>query len=233
MNVKIHPSWARVLKEDFEAPYFAELTERIRMEYAQGRVFPPAGLLFNAFDLTPFDEVKVVILGQDPYHNDGQAMGLSFSVPEGFALPPSLQNIYKEMKDDLELPFTPTSGDLTYLARQGVFLLNTILTVRAYNARSHHGLGWEQFTNSVIRHLSDEREHLVFILWGADAQEKAQYIDSSRHLILRAPHPSPLSAHRGFFGRHHFSQANYFLVCHQQTPIQWAQEQPNTFFTLP
>lgn len=227
MNVKIHPSWSAVLQSEFDAPYFKELTDRVRAEYTQGqvRVFPPARLLFNAFDLTPFDEVKVVILGQDPYHNDGQAMGLSFSVPEGFPFPPSLQNIYKEMKDDLELSHMPLSGDLTYLARQGVFLLNTILTVRAYSARSHHGIGWERFTDSVIRRLSEGREHLVFMLWGSDAQSKAQFIDESKHLVLRAPHPSPLSAHRGFFGKHHFSKANYFLLSHHITPIQWAREQ--------
>lgn len=229
MNVKIHPSWAKVLQDDFDAPYFEELTEHLRTEYGQTKVFPPAGLMFNAFNLTPFDEVKVVILGQDPYHNDGQAMGLSFSVPDGFAFPPSLQNIFKEMTDDLELGQLPLSGDLTYLAEQGVFLLNTILTVRAYNARSHHGIGWERFTDSVIRHLSEERDHLVFMLWGSDAQGKAQFIDGTRHLILRAPHPSPLSAYRGFFGKHHFSKANYYLVSHHISPIRWSREEEMDF----
>lgn len=220
MQVNIHPSWQKILQDDFDMPYFETLTKRVRYAYQNGVVYPPAGLIFNAFNLTPFDEVKVVILGQDPYHNPGQAMGLSFSVPDGMPLPPSLQNIFKEASDDLQLP-APTSGDLTHWASQGVLLLNTILTVEAHQPRSHHSFGWQILTDKVIELLNKKRDGIVFILWGSDAQRKEGQIDHTKHLVLKAPHPSPLSAYRGFFGTKPFSQANYFLISKGKLPIRW------------
>lgn len=220
MKVQIDPSWNEALREEFEKPYFETLTHKIKEAYTTTIVFPPGRLIFNAFNLTPFHEVKVVLLGQDPYHNLGQAMGLSFSVPSGIPLPPSLQNIYKELSDDLGITAPPT-GDLTHWARQGVLLLNTTLTVEAHTPRSHWGWGWEQLTDKVIQLLSQQLEHLVFILWGSDAQRKEIFIDPQKHLILKAPHPSPLSSYRGFFGCKHFSQTNYYLLQHNKQPIRW------------
>lgn len=220
MNVRIDESWKKRLQSEFEAPYFKELTDFVRQEYATTRVYPPGSQMFAAFDACPFEQVKVVILGQDPYHEPGQAHGLCFSVNDGVPFPPSLQNIFKEIHDDLGTPI-PTSGNLTRWARQGVLLLNATLTVRAHQAGSHQNKGWEQFTDAVIHALAQEREHLVFILWGSYAQRKGDFIDRNRHLVLQSPHPSPLSAHRGFFGNRHFSRANEYLQAHGITPIQW------------
>ena len=220
MNVRIDESWKKRLQSEFEAPYFKELTDFVRQEYATTRVYPPGSQMFAAFDACPFEQVKVVILGQDPYHEPGQAHGLCFSVNDGVPFPPSLQNIFKEIHDDLGTPI-PTSGNLTRWARQGVLLPNATLTVRAHQAGSHQNKGWEQFTDAVIHALAQEREHLVFILWGSYAQRKGDFIDRNRHLVLQSPHPSPLSAHRGFFGNRHFSRANEYLQAHGITPIQW------------
>lgn len=220
MNVKIHPSWNQELAEEWEKPYFAQLVHFVRNEYRSQAVFPPGKQIFAAFDSTPFASVKVVILGQDPYHEPGQAHGLCFSVNDGVPFPPSLQNIFKEVHDDTGAPI-PASGNLTRWAQQGVLLLNATLTVRQGVAGSHQGQGWEAFTDAVIQHLSDSREHLVFILWGSFAIRKGSHINRMRHLVLTSPHPSPLSAYRGFFGNHHFSQANAYLAQHGQTPIQW------------
>lgn len=218
--IRIHPSWREALASEFSAPYFSALTEFVRAEYAAGTCYPPAGEIFAAFDRCPFPEVKVVLLGQDPYHGAGQAEGLCFSVRDGVLPPPSLQNIFKELHDDLGVP-VPTSGSLRRWADQGVLLLNATLTVRAGAAGSHQGRGWETFTDAAIRALSSQREHLVFLLWGAYAGRKAALIDRSRHCILTAPHPSPLSAYRGFFGSHPFSQANAYLATHGLQPISW------------
>lgn len=218
--IRIHPSWREALASEFSAPYFSALTEFVRAEYAAGTCYPPAGEIFAAFDRCPFPEVKVVLLGQDPYHGAGQAEGLCFSVRDGVPTPPSLQNIFKELHDDLGVP-VPTSGSLRRWADQGVLLLNATLTVRAGAAGSHQGRGWETFTDAAIRALSSQREHLVFLLWGAYAGRKAALIDRSRHCILTAPHPSPLSAYRGFFGSHPFSQANAYLATHGLQPISW------------
>jgi len=220
MNVRIEASWHCRLASEFEKPYFAQLAEFVRREYAAGPCFPPGKHIFNAFEQTPFEQVKVVILGQDPYHDVGQAHGLCFSVQDGVAFPPSLKNIFQEIHDETGAPI-PTSGNLTRWAKQGVFLLNTCLTVRAHQAFSHSGQGWESFTDAVIQTLSREREGLVFLLWGAPAGRKASLIDGSRHLILRSAHPSPLSAYRGFFGNKHFIQCNQYLVQHGQQPIVW------------
>lgn len=220
MQVKIHPSWASRLQSEFDAPYFQQLTQFVKQEYASGPCYPPGPEIFNAFNLCPFPEVKVVIIGQDPYHEPGQAEGLCFSVKDGVQKPPSLVNIFKEIEDDLGRP-APTTGSLRRWAEQGVFLLNATLTVRAHQAGSHQGHGWETFTDAVIRRLSEEREHLVFILWGSFAQRKGQVIDRSRHLVLASAHPSPLSAYRGFFGNHHFSRANDYLIEHGLQPISW------------
>ncbi|MBQ0063473.1 MAG: uracil-DNA glycosylase [Prevotella sp.] len=220
MDVRIEDSWKQELAEEFEKPYFKELTDFVREEYSHHRCFPPARLIFNAFDLCPFPAVKVVIIGQDPYHEPGQAHGLCFSVNEGVTFPPSLQNIFKEIESDLEHA-SQSQGDLSEWAKQGVLLLNATLTVRAHHAGSHQSHGWETFTDVVIKTLAEKRENLVFILWGSYAQQKATYIDATKHLILRSPHPSPLSAHRGFFGNHHFSQANGYLTAHNKTPIEW------------
>lgn len=220
MDVKIEESWKTQLKEEFEKEYFAGLTNFVRNEYQTKQIFPPAKLIFNAFEHTPFDKVKVVILGQDPYHNDGQAHGLSFSVNDGIQFPPSLINIFKEINTDLGVP-VPKSGNLTRWADQGVLLLNATLTVQAHQAGSHQNKGWENFTDAAIKKLADERENIVFLLWGSYAQKKAAFIDSNKHLILRSVHPSPLSAHRGFFGNKHFSQINEYLISKGLTPIQW------------
>jgi uracil-DNA glycosylase len=220
MVVRIEASWERRLHGEFEKDYFARLTQFVRSEYATATVYPPGKLIFNAFDLCPFDKVKVVIIGQDPYHGPGQAHGLCFSVNEGIPFPPSLRNIFKEIQDDLGTP-VPASGDLTRWAEQGVLLLNATLTVRAGQAGSHQRQGWEEFTDAAIRALATEREHLVFILWGAYAQKKGAFIDRSRHLVLASAHPSPLSAYNGFFGNKHFSRTNAYLVEHGETPIQW------------
>ena len=220
MEVRIEHSWKERLQEEFDKPYFRTLTDFVRQEYASGVVYPPARLIFNAFDLCPFDDVKVVIIGQDPYHGPGQAHGLCFSVNEGVQFPPSLNNIFKEIHDDLGKPI-PATGDLTRWERQGVLLLNATLTVRQHQAGSHQGRGWETFTDAVIRKLNDERENLVFILWGSYAQKKGAVIDRSRHLVLQSVHPSPLSAYAGFFGNHHFSKANEWLKEHGMAEIDW------------
>lgn len=221
MNVKIHDSWAERLGNEFAQPYFSQLTDFVRHEYATTTCYPPGRLIFNAFNLCPFDSVKVVIIGQDPYHEAGQAMGLSFSVPDGVAMPPSLQNIFKEMQGDLGIG-VPQSGNLTRWAEQGVLLLNATLTVRAHQAGSHQRHGWERFTDAAISRLSEGRDHLVFILWGGYARSKASLIDRSRHLVLESVHPSPLSANRGgWFGNHHFSRCNEYLAGHGMGPINW------------
>lgn len=223
MDVKIEPGWKSALAGEFEKPYFSCLTEKVREEYADypGRVYPPASRIFAAFDNTPFDNVKVVILGQDPYHGPGQANGLAFSVNPGVSLPPSLRNIFTEVRNDTGL-LPPTSGDLSNWASQGVLLLNSVLTVRDGSPKSHSGIGWETFTESALRVLTESRSGLVFILWGADAIRRGAFIDRSRHLVLESPHPSPLSAHRGFFGNRHFSKANEYLQAHGQSPILWS-----------
>ena len=221
MAVKIEPSWKQRLEGEFEQPYFTQLTTRVRQEYRQYSCYPPGSLIFNAFNLCPFDKVKVVIIGQDPYHEPGQAMGLSFSVPDGVPMPPSLINIFREISSDLGKAMPPT-GNLTRWAQQGVMLLNATLTVRAHQAGSHQRMGWETFTDAVIRTLNAGRDHLVFILWGSYARSKAAYIDRTRHLVLESVHPSPLSANRGgWFGNHHFSHANAFLASHGMEPIDW------------
>lgn len=221
MNVKINDSWAERLGNEFAQPYFSQLTDFVRHEYATTTCYPPGRLIFNAFNLCPFDSVKVVIIGQDPYHEAGQAMGLSFSVPDGVAMPPSLQNIFKEIEGDLGIG-VPQSGNLTRWAEQGVLLLNATLTVRAHQAGSHQRHGWERFTDAAISRLSEGRDHLVFILWGGYARSKASLIDRSRHLVLESVHPSPLSANRGgWFGNHHFSRCNDYLAGHGMDPINW------------
>ncbi|MGN1259655.1 MAG: uracil-DNA glycosylase [Alloprevotella sp.] len=220
MKVQIEPGWAARLQTEFDAPYFRELTDFVRAEYQAGPCYPPGPKIFNAFNLCPFDRVKVVLLGQDPYHEPGQAEGLCFSVADGVPFPPSLRNIFSEIEADLSRP-VPTSGSLRRWAEQGVLLLNATLTVRAHQAGSHQGHGWERFTDTVIARLSAEREHLVFILWGSYAQRKGAVVDTSRHLVLKSAHPSPLSAYRGFFGNHHFTLANDYLIRHGLTPISW------------
>lgn len=217
----IDESWYRVLQPQFDAPYFSDLKTFLVSEKRQYTVYPPGPLIFNAFNLTPFDKVKVVILGQDPYHGPMQAHGLSFSVPDGVPFPPSLNNIFKELHDDLGIVI-PSSGNLEKWAREGVLLLNASLTVRAGQAASHSHHGWEQFTDAAIRALSEQREHIVFILWGNYAIAKQSLIDSNKHLILKSVHPSPLSASRGFFGCHHFSKANHYLKNNGITPIDWS-----------
>lgn len=220
MNVQIEESWKLYLREEFEKPYFSELSENVRKKYLSTTVFPQPKLVFNAFTHCPFNKVKVVILGQDPYHGPGQAMGLSFSVPDGVRIPPSLKNIYKEIQNDIGITM-PESGNLEHWADQGVLLLNATLTVEAGNAGSHQGLGWETFTDAVIKTISSEKEHVVFLLWGSYARSKAGLIDETKHLILEAPHPSPLSAHRGFFGCKHFSRMNEYLTQNGHEPIVW------------
>lgn len=221
MNVKIEDSWREHLNEEFAKQYFIDLTDFVRQEYSSTTCYPPGRLIFNAFNLCPFDKVKVVIIGQDPYHGPGQAHGLSFSVCDGVTFPPSLQNIFKEIQQDLGTPI-PLTGNLTRWAEQGVLLLNATLTVRAHQPASHQGHGWEQFTDAAIKVLNAHRDNLVFILWGGYARSKASLIDASRHLVLQSVHPSPMSANRGgWFGNHHFSRANAYLVEHGQEPINW------------
>jgi uracil-DNA glycosylase len=218
--VKIEQSWKEALQSEFDKPYFAELVAFVRNEYASKKIFPPAPLIFNAFDQCPLDEVKVVILGQDPYHGPGQAHGLCFSVNDGIDFPPSLVNIFKEIQRDLRIPF-PDSGNLNRWAKQGVLLLNATLTVEAHQAGSHQGKGWEVFTDAVIKILSEKKENLVFMLWGSYAQQKGAYINHTKHLVLRSVHPSPLSAYRGFLGCGHFSEANEYLKSKERLPIEW------------
>lgn len=221
MTVKIEESWKQHLQEEFEKPYFQQLTEQVRRECVSGVCYPPGKLIFNAFDLCPFDNVKVVIIGQDPYHEPGQAHGLSFSVQEGVQFPPSLQNIFKEISDDLGKPI-PQNGDLSRWARQGVLLLNATLTVRAHQANSHASLGWQTFTDAAIKALATHRSHIVYMLWGGFARSKAYMIDKKQNLVLESVHPSPLSANRGgWFGQHQFSRANEYLREQGQEPIAW------------
>ena len=220
MDVKIESSWKQVLQPEFDKDYFVKLTEFVRNEYKTRLTFPPASLIFNAFDQCPFDQVKVVIIGQDPYHGDGQAHGLCFSVNDGVAFPPSLINIFKEIERDLGKSM-PSSGNLIRWAQQGVLLLNATLTVQAHMAGSHQNRGWEAFTDAAIRKLATEKEHLVFMLWGSYAQKKGEFIDSNRHLVLKSVHPSPLSAYRGFIGNNHFSLANKYLQEKGETAINW------------
>ncbi len=219
----IQNDWLEPLKGEFQKPYYVKLYQFVREEYASRQIFPPSEDIFNAFHLTPLHEVKVVILGQDPYHNDGQAHGLCFSVKPDVAVPPSLVNIYQELHDDLGC-FIPNNGYLTKWAKQGVLMLNTVLTVRAHQANSHRGMGWEEFTDAAIRVLDEQDRPIVFILWGSPAQKKASMLHNPNHLILKAPHPSPLSAYRGFFGSKPFSQTNEFLEAHGVTPIDWQIE---------
>lgn len=222
MDIKIHPSWKKVLKEEFTREYFLRVTSFVRMEKISGKViYPPGSLIFNAFNQTPFEKVKVIILGQDPYHGKGQAHGLSFSVPDGVKPPPSLVNIYKELSSDLGLQMNRSLGNLTSWAAQGVLLLNAALTVRAGEPFSHAAYGWAEFTDNVIRILSEKKENLVFLLWGNFARQKEVLIDETKHLVLRAAHPSPFSADRGFFGCKHFSKTNEWLVKNNLDPINW------------
>ena len=223
MSVKIDPSWYAVLQPQFEAPYFAQLKDFLVAERSQYTCYPPGSKIFAAFDTTPFDRVKVVILGQDPYHEVGQAMGLCFSVPHGIQVPPSLVNIITEINADLGTAIPTTCGDLTGWAEQGVLLLNATLTVRAHQAGSHQRHGWEQFTDAAISALNERRSGIVFLLWGSYAIAKRKLIDPQRHHVLTAPHPSPLSAYRGFFGCRHFSRANQFLMAQGQQPIDWTR----------
>lgn len=221
-DIRIESGWKRVLSQEFAAPYFRELTARVRDEYSRPNnpCYPPGSHIFAAFDNTPFDQVKVVIIGQDPYHGPGQANGLAFSVAPGVQIPPSLRNIFKEVSDDTGAPI-PVDGDLTRWARQGVLLLNASLTVREHQPKSHSGIGWERFTEAAVRLLAEQRDHLVFLLWGSDAIRRGDFIDRSRHLVMTCVHPSPLSASRGFFGNHQFTRANEYLVAHGKTPIVW------------
>ena len=220
MDVKIDPSWKEVLQKEFGKDYFAQLTEFVKGEYTHGVVYPPPKDIFRAFNLCPFSKVKVVILGQDPYHGPGQANGLCFAVGNAVPLPPSLQNIFKEIENDIG-PLKNKTGDLERWATQGVLLLNAILTVRARSAGSHQTKGWEEFTDAIVRALSDKREHLVFILWGNYAKQKGAHIDRTKHLMLESAHPSPFSAYHGFFGSKPFSKTNAYLEQHNEKPIDW------------
>lgn len=220
MDLKIEPSWQEALTEEFEKPYFKNLTQTVKQAYLNEVIYPHSKDVFNAFSFCRFDKVKVVILGQDPYHGTGQAHGLSFSVPDGIKTPPSLQNIYKELKSDIGIEI-PTSGNLEHWAKQGILLLNATLTVKASEAGSHQGLGWETFTDTIIKTISDKKEHVVFILWGKYAQAKASLIDKDKHLILTAPHPSPFSAYTGFFGSKPFSKTNEYLEKNGLEKINW------------
>ncbi len=222
MNVRIEEGWKRALSAEFGKPYFTALTDHVRRGYSDPscKIYPPAAKIFAAFDSTPFEDVKVVIIGQDPYHGPGQANGLCFSVNPGIDIPPSLRNIFQEISTDTGNPI-PASGDLSRWATQGVLLLNASLTVREHQPRSHSGIGWETFTDAAVHALAEHRENLVFLLWGSDAIRKGAFIDRSRHLVLTAPHPSPLSAYRGFFGCRHFSKANEYLTAHGKTPVNW------------
>ncbi|GHU88602.1 uracil-DNA glycosylase [Bacteroidia bacterium] len=220
MDVKIENSWKQQLESEFRQPYFANLVQFVKQEYQTQTIYPPGKFIFNAFDQCPFEKVKVVILGQDPYHEPGQAHGLCFSVNDGIPFPPSLQNIFKEIQSDLGTVI-PGSGNLERWAKQGVLLLNATLTVRAHYAGSHQHKGWEQFTDAAIHRIAENREHVAFILWGSFAQKKGEFINPDKHLILKSLHPSPLSAHRGFFGNRHFSKVNEYLIATGQEPIQW------------
>jgi uracil-DNA glycosylase len=220
MDVKIESSWKQVLQSEFDKPYFEQLTTFVRNEYSTKTIYPPGNLIFNAFDSCPFDNVKVVIIGQDPYHGPGQAHGLCFSVNDGISFPPSLENIFKEIERDLGIP-APKTGNLSRWATQGVLLLNATLTVRSHQAGSHQGKGWETFTDAVIRILSEKCKHIVFMLWGNYAQQKGAVIDTKKHLVLKTVHPSPLSAYRGFIGCGHFSAANKYLMDNGKKPINW------------
>lgn len=222
MEVRIEEGWKKQLSEEFDKPYFAQLVDTVRMEYGNPyvRVYPPAAKIFAAFDQSPFKDTKVVIIGQDPYHGPGQANGLSFSVNPGIQIPPSLRNIFKEINSDTGAPI-PVDGDLSRWARQGVLLLNATLTVREHQPRSHANIGWGEFTDAAVRAINEHGEHVVFMLWGSDAIRKGSMIDRSKHLVLTAPHPSPLSASRGFFGCRHFSLANAYLEAHGKTAIIW------------
>lgn len=222
MDVKIESSWKKALEEEFGKPYFNELTDFVKEEYAKEKVYPAPKSIFRAFDLTPFNDVKVVILGQDPYHGEHQAIGLSFAVEKEVTLPPSLRNIYKEIESDLGTPVTHNDGDLTRWAEQGVLLLNATLTVRAGSPGSHQDHGWELFTDAAIKALSDKREHLVFILWGNYARQKGAHIDRAKHLVIESAHPSPFSAANGFFGSKPFSKTNAYLEENDEKPIDWA-----------
>lgn len=220
MTVRIEDSWRKVLQPEFDKPYFELLTSFVRQAYKNNVCYPPGNLIFHAFDSCPFDRVRVVIIGQDPYHDVGQACGLCFSVNDGVAIPPSLVNIYKELERDLGIPM-PNSGNLEHWARQGVLLLNATLTVEAHRPGSHQNKGWEELTDAAIQALNERREHIVYMLWGAYAQRKGQFINRRNNLVLTSPHPSPLSAHRGFIGCGHFSAANNYLVKHGLDPIHW------------
>lgn len=220
--IRLEEGWKKALNNEFDKPYFHSLTQKVREEYADKttRIYPPGSKIFAAFDSCPYEDVKVVIIGQDPYHRPGQANGLCFSVAEDIKIPPSLVNIFKEVSADTGAAF-PINGDLTRWANQGVLLLNNALTVREGKPGSHSGIGWEEFTDAVVEKLNKEKENLVFILWGSNAIRKGEKIDRSRHLVLTSPHPSPLSAHNGFFGNHHFTKANEYLKAHGKTPIVW------------
>jgi uracil-DNA glycosylase len=220
MDVKIESGWKNRLRSEFEKEYFVRLASFIKDEYRNSKIYPPGALIFNAFDVCPFEKVKAVIIGQDPYHGPGQAHGLCFSVKDGVEFPPSLINIFKEIESDMGIP-QPSSGDLTRWARQGVLLLNATLTVRAHQAGSHQKKGWEEFTDYVIKILNSEKKNIVFFLWGSYAQKKGESIDRSRHLVLESVHPSPLSASKGFFGNKHFSRCNDYLVSNGIEPIDW------------
>ena len=220
MDVKIAQDWKEILQPEFDKPYFRELTDFVRQEYASRRVFPRAGNIFRAFDKCPFDRLKVVIIGQDPYHGEGQANGLCFSVADGIPFPPSLQNIFQEVSSDLNRPI-PSSGNLDRWAEQGVLLLNAVLTVRAHEAASHAGRGWETFTDAVVRAIAERKQGIVYLLWGSYAQRKGAIADPARNCILKAVHPSPLSAYRGFIGCRHFSQANAYLRSQGKAEIDW------------
>jgi len=220
MNIKIEPSWKNELSDEFDKSYFISLTEFVKQEYATTIVYPPGKLIFSAFDHCPFDKVKVVIIGQDPYHGPGQANGLCFSVNDGIAIPPSLQNIFKEIRNDLGKPM-PASGNLERWADQGVLLLNATLTVRAQSAGSHQKKGWETFTDAVIQKINEKKENIVFLLWGSYAQKKGAMIDAAKHCVLKSAHPSPLSAYNGFNGNRHFSKTNDYLRLHHITEIDW------------
>lgn len=219
-DVQIEPGWKEVLQSEFEKPYFAKLREWVKEEFKSKIIYPPAKLIFNAFDSCPFDNVKVVILGQDPYHGPGQAHGLCFSVNDGVPFPPSLQNIFKEIADDLQKPI-PKSGNLTRLANQGVLLLNATLTVQKDKAGSHQNKGWEEFTDAAIRILAEKKTNIVFLLWGSFAGKKETLIPPNKHLVLKSAHPSPLSAYRGFLGNKHFSKTNEYLISQGKEPIDW------------
>ena len=220
MDVKIAQDWKEILQPEFDKPYFRELTDFIRQEYASRRIFPRAGNIFRAFDKCPFDKLKVVIIGQDPYHGEGQANGLCFSVADGIPFPPSLQNIFQEVSSDLNRP-VPASGNLDRWAEQGVLLLSAVLTVRAHEAASHAGRGWETFTDAVVRAIAERKQGIVYLLWGSYAQRKGAIADPARNCILKAVHPSPLSAYRGFIGCRHFSQANAYLRSQGKAEIEW------------